>query len=63
MAKCFNEELGQVTESLGPRSEHWKRLARKAQCKEESTGLDQLGSKRTGPVPIQEPEQNKLEQK
>ena len=30
---------------------------RKAQSEKESMGLDQLGSKRTGPIPIQELEQ------
>ena len=63
MAMCFNEELGWVAESLGLKSGHGKRLATKAQSKEESMGLDQLGSKRLGSLPFQELEQNTLEQK
>ena len=51
MAMCFNEDSGWVAETLGSKSGHWKRLARMAQSKEESMGLDQLGSKRIGPVP------------
>ena len=30
MAMCFDEKLGWVAETLGPKSIHWKRLARKA---------------------------------
>ena len=51
MAMCFNEDSGWVAETLGSKSGHWKRLVRMAQSKEESMGLDQLGSKRIGPVP------------
>nr|POF03670.1 hypothetical protein CFP56_34427 [Quercus suber] len=58
MAMCFNEELGWVAETLGPKSGHWKRLVRMAQIKEENMGVDQLGSKRPGPVSTMELEQN-----
>ena len=63
MAMCFNEDSGWVAETLGSKSGHWKRLARMAQSKEESMGLDQLGSKRISPVPTQELEQNMVVQK
>nr|POE57175.1 uncharacterized protein CFP56_01831 [Quercus suber] len=58
MAMCFNDELGWVAETLGPKSGHWKRLARMAQIKEENMGVDQLGSKRPGPISTMELEQN-----
>ena len=63
MAMCFNKESGWVAKILGPKSRHWKRLTRMAQSKEESMDLDQLGSKRPGPIPIMKLEQNTVVQK
>ena len=63
MAMCFNEESGWVVKNLGPKSGHWKRLTRMVQSKEESMGLDQLGSKRHGPIPTMKLEQNTVVQK
>ena len=63
MAMCFNEESSWVVENLGPKSGHWKRLTRMVQSKEESMGLDQLGSKRPDHVPTMKLEQNTVVQK
>ena len=63
MAMCFNEETGWVAETLGLKSGHWKRLARKAQSNDESMGLDLLGSKRPGLVPTMKLKQDMVVQK
>ena len=63
MAMCYNEKLGLVAKTLGPKSGHWKRLARKAQNKDENVELDHTGIKRASPLTIQELEPSTLEQK
>lgn len=63
MAMCFNKESGWVAKILGPRNGHQKRLTRMAQSKEESMDLDQLGSKKLGPIPTMKLEQNRVVQK
>ena len=63
MAMCYNEKLGLVAKTLGPKSGHWKCLARKAQNKDENVELDHTGIKRASPLTIQELEPSTLEQK
>ena len=61
LAMCYDEKLGWVAETLGPKSGHWKRLARKAQNKDENVELDHTGIKRASPLTIQELEPSTLE--
>ena len=60
MAMSFDTELGWVAEELGPRSSHWKRLARKAHrvSPTEEVMKDKTLGKRPGPIPIQDLETN-----
>ena len=56
MAMSFDVELGWVAEELGPKSGHWKRMARMAHIASPTKELvknNTLG-KRPGPVPVQE---------
>ena len=60
MAMSFDTELGWVAEELGPRSSHWKRLARKAHRVSpiEEVMKDKTLGKRPGPIPVQDLETN-----
>lgn len=59
MAMTFNNE-GWVDEKLGPRSGHWKRLARAAQSEKGKDTLEVKEAKRTNQIPLQELDTNTL---
>lgn len=65
MAMSFTNELGWVTENLGPKSGHWKRMARTAHAKDEKgkEKLSPLNTKRESPILLKELVANTLEQK
>lgn len=63
LAMFFTREKGWVLETLGPKSGHWKRIARK-QTKASSTKKgSQNKTKRTGSVALQELDPNALNSK
>lgn len=60
LAMCFEANVGWSSEALGPRSRHWKRLARIVKEKSPSEKLASIDVKREGPVPLQELDPNTL---
>lgn len=65
MAMSFDVDLGWVVEEIGPKSGHWKRMARKAHAASltEETMKDKTLGKRPSPIPAQELETNVTNQK
>lgn len=63
MAICFDDEMGYVAEKLGPKSGHWKRLARMAHVASLTKEKDQIMRKRTSSIQLQELEPNVVNQK
>nr|POE82482.1 hypothetical protein CFP56_75374 [Quercus suber] len=65
MAMSFDVDLGWVAEEIGPKSGHWKRMARKAHgaSPTKETIKDKTLGKRPGPIPVQELETNVTNQK
>ena len=58
IAMCFNENKGWISETLGPTSRHWKRLAREVHNKAAQIGGDPINGKCVGPTPLQELDPN-----
>ena len=48
MAMCFDKDLGAVADKLGPKSGHWKILARAAQTNGPVKEKDPMSKKRAG---------------
>lgn len=63
LAMCFDQEKGCVTEPLGPKSRHWKHLARKINNLSPTRKDSPSKIKCTGPVPLQELDLNMLNTK
>ena len=61
IAIIFDKKEGWTGEKLGPQSEHWKRLARKAQTKAQIEGVGPEKIKRESPMPLQELDANIIE--
>nr|POE99196.1 hypothetical protein CFP56_73271 [Quercus suber] len=59
----YDTNVGWTSEALGPKSKHWKRLAREAKGKDHSDGLRPESKKRIGPTPLQELDPNAIVQK
>lgn len=58
MALCFDEQMGWVVEPLGPKSGHWKRLARAVRGDNPKKESGPMLKKKENPTPIQELEPN-----
>ena len=65
MAMSFTNDLGWVTEILGPKSGHWKRMAKTAHAKNKKgkEKLSPLNTKRESPIPLKDLFASTLEQK
>ena len=63
MALNFDPKDGWVATELGPKSKHWKRLAREVNNKKPTEKKGLRNGKREGPTPVQELDPNCLKQK
>lgn len=61
MALTFSKEVGWIAEKLGPKSEHWKHMAREAHVKDQGTGSSLKNAKREISTPVYELDANALE--
>ena len=58
IAMCFDENKGWISETLGPTSRHWKRLAWEVHNKVAQIEGDPINGKRAGLTPLQELDPN-----
>lgn len=58
IAMSFDEKEGWISESLGPNSRHWKRLAREVHVQAARVGGNPINGKREGLIPLQELDPN-----
>nr|POE69162.1 uncharacterized protein CFP56_74507 [Quercus suber] len=63
LAMSFNKDKGWISETLGPTSGHWKRLARQTNKPSPGKRDSPEKLKRSGPVPLQELDPNALNTK
>lgn len=63
VAMLFDAKVGWVTETIGPTTKHWKRLAREIKGKSTEEGPGQETKKRTGLTPLQELDPNVVDHK
>ena len=63
MALNYDTKDGWVAAKLGPKSKHWKRLARKVNNNKPTGKKGLKNGKREGPTPVQELDSNSLKQK
>ena len=63
MALSYNQNEGWVAAQLGPKSKHWKRLAREVNQNKPKGKKGLKSGKREGPTPLQELDPNNLDQK
>ena len=63
MALNYNPNEGRVAAKLGPKSKHWKRLAREANNNKPIGKRGLKARKREGPTSVQELDPNNLNQK
>ena len=63
MVMLFDPKRGWTSKKLGPKSGHWKRLARKGKVVPTQEGLGPMNQKREGLTPLQELDPNVLDQK
>ena len=58
LAMTYDQEKGWTSEILGPKSGHWKRLARQAKDSSPTAGSISISQKRKGESPLTELDQN-----
>nr|POE67963.1 hypothetical protein CFP56_75730 [Quercus suber] len=63
LAMCYDEKTGWTSETLGPASRHWKRLAREINKGVVQESISPSNPKRVGPTPLQELDPNSVCQK
>ena len=63
MAMSFDENVGWVAEKMGPKSKHWKRLAREIKSDALKKSKSPIKQKRECPTPLTEIDPNALELK
>ena len=63
MAMSFEENVGWVAEKMGPKSKHWKRLAREIKSDALKKSKSPIKQKRECPTPLTEIDPNALELK
>nr|POE64106.1 hypothetical protein CFP56_08477 [Quercus suber] len=63
LAMCYDEKKGWTSETLGPASRHWKRLAREINKGVFQESISPSNPKRVGPTPLQELDPNSACQK
>lgn len=54
LAMSYGSMKGWITKKLGPKSGHWKRLAREAKANPNHKGKSPICQKREGPISLQE---------
>ena len=63
MAMSFDQNVGWVTEKMGPKSKHWKRLAKEIKSDTPKKNKSPTKQKRECPTPLIELDPNALELK
>lgn len=63
VAMLFDAKVGWTTETLGPKTKHWKRLAKEIKGKSTEVGFGLETKKRMGPTPLQELDPNVVDKK
>ena len=59
----YDPKEGWVSKKLGPKSKHWKRLAKEVKANGSCTNKSPGSQKREGPTPLQELDPNALSKK